>query len=82
MDCSPNQIEGCPDLPPRPPLRRISVTASLPFPVARCLVFVSSYAVGTVGGTIRAIDQTNAASSRAIATTMTFCGLLMFCRRR
>jgi len=82
MACSPTQIEGCPDLPPRPPLRRTGV--------ARC--FLSGcplsdfgdddYAVRIVGCTMRAIDQTNAANSRAIATTMTFCGLPVCCRRR
>ena len=56
---------------------------SLPFPVAAFLLGrKQTYAGVTAACAIRAMTQTNAAISRAIATTMTFCGLPVFCRRR
>jgi hypothetical protein len=60
MGCAPNHIEGCHDLPPRPPLRRIEMALFVPsrgFDLGfRLSLLVAGYeAVRTGGSTMRAI---------------------------
>src|ERR1700710_2605341 len=66
----PNHIEGCPDLPPRPPL--CNGVSPFPFRLPLFAWTMQLYAAQALGCAMRAMAQTNAAISRAIATTMTF----------
>jgi len=53
----PNQIESCPDLPPRPPLCN-GDSRSLPFPVAALFAGLQqTYAAAMTGCAIRAMAQ-------------------------
>jgi hypothetical protein len=56
MACSPNQIEDCPDLPPRPPLRRIGVACCFLSGCPLSDFGDDDYAVRIGGCTMRAID--------------------------
>ena len=70
---SPNHIEGCPDRPPRPTLHSITGVPS---------GFVNDLqSVGAGAGTLMAIAQAKAASSRAMATVTMFFGRPARCMR-
>ena len=76
-----NQIEGCPDRPPRPAVH--SVLRGSGALLAGCGESDDAQAVASSGGiTVTAIAQAKAASSRAMATVTILAGLPARCSRR
>ena len=67
---SPNHVEGCPDRPPRPAVHSMMLWSWLPFWVVG--ESSAQFVDGSGGMVAVAIAQANAASSRAMATVMTF----------
>jgi hypothetical protein len=60
MACSPNQIERCPDLPPRPPLRRIALARRLLSDRLLSDWAMPTTSSGFAGCAMQAIAQTSA----------------------